>query len=239
MTAPMGLFDRSRPPRAVAARLHDAEAWAFDWDGTLIDSIGRTLATYRQLLGEFGIAFDEIDFRANYAPDWRRIYRRVGLAEADWPKADKRWVELYETEVAGLVDGAAGALETLRAAGARVALVTAGHRARVELEMRANGVDALFDAVIFGDEVPHQKPDPAPLQLASKYLRVAPGALVLVGDASDDMSMARRAGVTAVGVLTGAADGRSLRRGGAHWVAANAEAAVDAAGHVRAVAAQV
>ncbi|MGH2406999.1 MAG: HAD family hydrolase [Candidatus Limnocylindrales bacterium] len=235
----MGLFDRSRPPRAVAVRLHGAEAWAFDWDGTLIDSIGRTLATYRQLLGEFGIAFDEVAFRANYAPDWRRIYRRVGLAELDWPKADKRWVELYETEVAGLVDGAAASLTELRAAGVRVALVTAGHRARVELEMRANGVDGLFDAAIFGDEVPHQKPDPAPLQLASKYLHVAPTALVLVGDASDDMTMARRAGVTAVGVLTGAADGRGLRRGGAHWVAPSVVSAVDAAGHVGAVPVQV
>jgi phosphoglycolate phosphatase len=239
MTFPMGLFDRSRPPRSVAARLHAAEAWAFDWDGTLIDSIGRTLATYRQLLGEFDIAFDEVEFRANYAPDWRRIYRRVGLTEADWPKADRRWVELYETEVAGLVAGAADALAALRAAGVRLAVVTAGHRARVELEMRANGLDGVFDAVIFGDEVPHQKPDPAPLQLASKYLRVAPAALVLVGDASDDMAMAKRAGVTAVGVLSGAADGRTLRRGGAQWVAPTVEAAVSAAGHAGVATARV
>lgn len=232
MAAPMRLFDRSRPPRAVALRLRSAEAWAFDWDGTLIDSIGRTLATYRQLLGEFGIPFDEAEFRANYAPDWRRIYRRVGLEETHWPRADRRWVELYETEVAGLVPGAEAALTALRAAGVRVALVTAGHRARVELEMRANGVDGVFDAVVFGDEVPHQKPDPAPIQLAAKYLHVAPAGVVFVGDAGDDMTMARRAGGTAIGVLTGAADGRTLRRGGAQWVAPTVRAAVDAAGYV-------
>ncbi|MFI5254742.1 MAG: HAD family hydrolase [Candidatus Limnocylindrales bacterium] len=228
----MRLLDRSRPPRAVAARLRSAEAWAFDWDGTLIDSIGRTLATYRQLLGEFGIPFDEVEFRANYAPDWRRIYRRVGLAETHWPRADRRWVELYETEVAGLVPGAEAALAALRVAGVRLALVTAGHRARVELEMRANGVDGVFDAVVFGDEVPHQKPDPAPIQLAAKYLHVAPAAVVFVGDAEDDMTMARRAGGTAIGVLTGAADGRTLRRGGAQWVAPTVMVAVGAAGHV-------
>ena len=230
MTAPMRLLDRSRPPRAVAARLHDAEAWAFDWDGTLIDSIGRTLATYRQLLGEFGIAFDEVDFRAHYAPDWRRIYRRVGLAEAHWPEADRRWVALYETEVAGLVAGTAAALTALRDAGRRIAIVTAGHRSRVELEIRANGLEGLFEAAIFGDEVPHQKPDPAPLQLAGKYLRLAPDALVLVGDAGDDMAMARRAGATAIGVLTGAADRGTLRRAGAGWVAQDVVAAVAASG---------
>jgi HAD superfamily hydrolase (TIGR01549 family) len=231
MTAPMRLLDRSRPPRAVAARLHDADAWAFDWDGTLIDSIGRTLATYRQLLGEFGISFDEADFRAHYAPDWRRIYRRVGLAEEHWPEADRRWVALYETEVAGLVAGAADALAVLRESGRRITVVTAGHRARVELEMRANGLDGVFEAAIFGDEVPHQKPDPAPLQLASKYLRLAPAQMVLVGDAGDDMAMARRAGVTAIGVLTGAADRGTLRRAGAGWVAADVVAAVAASGH--------
>jgi len=235
----MRLLDRSRPPRAVAARLHSAEAWAFDWDGTLIDSIGRTLATYRQLLGEFGIAFDEIEFRANYAPDWRRIYRRVGLAEAHWPEADRRWVALYETEVAGLVAGAAAALAVLREAGVRLALVTAGHRDRVELEMRANGLDGAFDAVIFGDEVPHQKPDPAPLQLASKYLRVALDAIILVGDAGDDMAMARRAGATAIGVLTGAADRGTLRRAGAGWVAPTVEAVVVASGRAGSTAAEV
>ena len=78
MAPPVKLLDRSRPPRGVAARLAAAEAWAFDWDGTLIDSFARTLATYRDLFAHFGLAFDEAEFRAHYAPDWRRIYRRVG-----------------------------------------------------------------------------------------------------------------------------------------------------------------
>ena len=199
MTPPVKLLDRSRPPRAVAARLAAAEAWAFDWDGTLIDSFARTLATYRDLFAHFGLAFDEAEFRAHYAPDWRRIYRRVGLAESRWPEADRLWVSIYETEVAQLVDGASAAIAGLRTAGVRTALVTAGHRARVELEMRANGLADAFDAVIFGDEVPHQKPDPAPLQLAARYLRLRPSSLVLVGDAMDDMAMARRADATAIG----------------------------------------
>jgi phosphoglycolate phosphatase len=228
----MRLLDRSRPSRPVAARLRAASAWAFDWDGTLIDSMGRTLATYRQLLGEFGISFDETEFRAHYAPDWRRMYRRVGLAEEHWPEADRRWVALYETEVAGLVPGTFEALAALRRAGLRIAVVTAGHRARVELEIRASGLEGSFDALVFGDEVPHAKPDPAPLQLAARYLRVQPAEMVLVGDAGDDMAMARRAGATAVCVLTGAAERGRLRRAGAHWVASTVASAIMAAGPV-------
>ncbi len=232
MAPPVKLLDRSRPPRAVAARLAAAEAWAFDWDGTLIDSFARTLATYRDLFAHFGLAFDEAEFRAHYAPDWRRIYRRVGLAESRWPEADRLWVSIYETEVAQLVDGAAAAIAGLRAAGVRTALVTAGHRARVELEMRANGLADAFDTVIFGDEVPHQKPDPAPLQLAARYLRLQSSRLVLVGDAMDDMAMARRADATAIGVLTGAAERGRLRKAGAHWVADTVPTVVRASGRV-------
>jgi len=232
MVAPVRLLDRSRPPRAVAARLADAAAWAFDWDGTLIDSFARTLATYRDLFGHFGLAFDEAEFRAHYAPDWRRIYRRVGLEEARWPEADRLWVSIYETEVAQLVEGAAEAIGALRAAGVRTAVVTAGHRARVELEMRANGLSDAFDTVIYGDEVPHQKPDPAPLQLAARYLRLKPSELVLIGDAMDDMTMARRADATAIGVLTGAAERSRLRKAGAHWVADTVPTVVRASGRV-------
>lgn len=232
MGAPMRLLDRSRPPRAVSRRLTEAAGWAFDWDGTLIDSFARTLATYRDLFGHFGLAFDEVEFRAHYAPDWRRIYRRVGLHESRWPEADRLWVSIYETEVAQLVEGAAEAIVALRASGVKTAVVTAGHRARVELEMRANGLADAFDTAIFGDEVPHQKPDPAPLQLAARYLRLRPSELVLVGDAMDDMTMARRADATAIGVLTGAAERGRLRKAGAHWVADAVPTVVRAAGRV-------
>jgi HAD superfamily hydrolase (TIGR01509 family) len=232
MAAPVRLLDRSRPPRAVAARLAGAAAWAFDWDGTLIDSFARTMATYRDLFTHFGLAFDETEFRAHYAPDWRRIYRRVGLEEARWPEADRLWVSIYETEVAQLVEGAAEAIAGLRSAGIRTALVTAGHRARVELEMRANGLSDAFDTAIFGDEVPHQKPDPAPLQLAARYLRLKPSEIVFIGDAMDDMTMARRADATAIGVLTGAAERGRLRKAGAHWVAETVPVVVSASGRV-------
>jgi HAD superfamily hydrolase (TIGR01549 family) len=232
MVAPVRLIDRSRPPRAVAARLNAAAAWAFDWDGTLIDSFARTLATYRDLFTHFGLAFDEASFRAHYAPDWRRIYRRVGLEEARWPEADRLWVSIYETEVPQLVAGAADALAALRSAGVRTAVVTAGHRARIELEMRANDLSDAFDTVIYGDEVPHQKPDPAPLQLAARYLRLKPIEMVLVGDAMDDMTMARRAEATAIGVLTGAAERGRLRKAGAHWVADTVPTVVRASGRV-------
>lgn len=213
----------------MVARLREAEAWAFDWDGTLLDSMARTLAVYQQLFDEFAVPFDEVTFRTHYSPTWQRMYGSVGLPPEQWDAADRRWVELYETEVPGLVRGVGEALLALKAGGVRLALVTSGHRARVELELRATGLSDVFATAVYGDAVPHQKPDPAPLLLASRYLRLEPSALVSVGDAIDDMAMSRRAGAYPVGVLTGAADRGRLKSAGARWVAPTAVEVVTAA----------
>ena len=226
----MRLLDRSRPSRQVQTHLRDAPAWAFDWDGTLLDSMGRTLAVYIELFAEFGIAFDEATFRAHYSPAWNHIYERVGLGREHWPAADRRWVQLYESEVSGLVEGAAEALRTLARSGVPLALVTAGHRSRVELEIKANGLADVFTTAVYGDAVPRQKPDPAPLQIAARYLRLETEALVYVGDAIDDMTMARRAGALAIGVRTGAAEPKRLRAAGARWIAPSLDGLVRAAG---------
>jgi HAD superfamily hydrolase (TIGR01509 family) len=210
----------------VLRALGDRPVWAFDWDGTLIDSIARTQATYRQIFSELDVPFDDQLFRRHYAPDWRRMYRSLGIPEDLWARIDRRWVEIFETEVSDLVPGAYEALQWLRAEGRRVALVTAGHRDRLELELKATGLEGIFETLVFGNEVPHQKPDPAPLLMASRYLRVAPDEMVLVADAADDMRMAKRAGAMPVGVLTGAAPARALRAGGARWVAPDVAAAV-------------
>jgi HAD superfamily hydrolase (TIGR01509 family) len=220
------LLRRGRPPRDVLRALDERPVWAFDWDGTLIDSIARTKATYREIFRELDLPFDDALFERHYAPDWRRMYRSLGIPSELWPRIDRRWVEIFETEVSALVPGAAEALRWLRSQGRRMALVTAGHRERLELELRATGLVDMFETAVFGNEVPHQKPDPAPLLMAARYLRVEPAEIVLVADAPDDMLMAKRAGALPVGVLTGTAAAGSLRSSGARWIARDVAAVV-------------
>ncbi len=219
-------FDRSRRSRRLVQALDTAAVIAFDWDGTLLDSIDRTRATYRVIFQELGIAFDDELFRRHYSPDWRRMYDRLHVDRDLWPHIDRRWIEIYESEVSGLVPGVAESLQLLHRLGKRLALVTAGHRSRVEMELRANDLVGVFDTAVYGNEVPHQKPDPAPMLLASRYLRVDPGEILLVGDAPEDMTMAKRAGSVPVAVLTGASSPGSLKRGGARWVVTNVPALV-------------
>jgi HAD superfamily hydrolase (TIGR01549 family) len=205
----------------------ESDVWAFDWDGTLLDSIGRTRATYREIFRELDLPFDDDAFREHYSPNWREMYRRLAVPDDLWDRIDRRWIEIYESEVSSLVPTAVESLHWLRACGYRLALITAGHRDRVELELQVNDLPGVFETAVYGDEVPRQKPDPAPVMLAARYLRVEPGSIVLVGDAPEDMAMAKRAGSLPIGVLTGTSTRGKLRSNGARWVAPNVGSVIE------------
>ena len=59
----------------------------------------------------------------------------------------------------------------------------------------------LFTARVCSGDTLRKKPHPEPLRLALRQMDLDPSACVYVGDASQDVEMARRAGVLAIGVL--------------------------------------
>ena len=75
-----------------------------------------------------------------------------------------------------------------------------GHRAKAYFGLWF-GLEDLFSARVFSEDSPRKKPHPAPLQTALKLLRAKPEECVYVGDSAEDIEMARRAGVRAIGVL--------------------------------------
>ena len=50
------------------------EAIRFDWDGTLVDSLGPLYRANLAVMRTFGRSYDEATYRATYEPDWRRMY---------------------------------------------------------------------------------------------------------------------------------------------------------------------
>jgi phosphoglycolate phosphatase-like HAD superfamily hydrolase len=59
----------------------------------------------------------------------------------------------------------------------------------------------LFAARVCSGDTVRKKPHPEPLRLALRQMKLDPSACVYVGDAPQDVQMARRAGVRAIGVL--------------------------------------
>jgi HAD superfamily hydrolase (TIGR01549 family) len=196
-------------------------AIVFDWDGTLVDSLPAILEANVTVLREHGVPFDEARYRAAYAPDWRLMYRRLGVPEADVEAAGARWLGLYRQ--AGALRPFPGIEEALRClvdAGHRLGIVTAGHRAVVEAQLELFGLANLFSARVCGDDALAAKPDPAPLLRALEELgaREPPRHAIYVGDAPDDMRMARAVGVTGIGIIGALGTADDLRAAGASQV---------------------
>jgi phosphoglycolate phosphatase-like HAD superfamily hydrolase len=198
------------------------QAILFDWDGTLVDSLGAFHAANAAVMEAFGLPFDEVVYRRNYAPDWRLMYRRLGIPSDRLDEANELWNASYAsaTEVIAF-DGVTGALESLGAAGARLGIITAGHREIVVPQLERTGLAGLLPTRVFGDDLDVHKPDPAPLRLALAMLGLDDLAdeVVYVGDAPTDMLMARAVGVHAIGIASVLGDPDELRAAGAENVA--------------------
>jgi HAD superfamily hydrolase (TIGR01509 family) len=199
------------------------EAILFDWDGTLVDSLGAFHVANAAVMNAFGLPFDEVVYRRHYVPDWRQMYVRMGVPRDRLDEANELWETTFARGSGVLVafDGVEDALTRLRASGAVLGIVTAGHRRVVEPQLEQTGLVALLPIRVFGDDLPVHKPDPAPLrralQLAGDGHR--PETSIYVGDAPTDMQMAVAVGARAVGIESVLGDPDELRTAGASEVA--------------------
>jgi phosphoglycolate phosphatase len=103
-----------------------------------------------------------------------------------------------------------------------VAVVTSKvRRSAVEL-LGAAGLLGHFDVLACHGMAERGKPHPDLALLAADALGVPPARCVVVGDAVDDVLMARAAGMDALGVTTGVATADELLTAGASAVHADA-----------------
>ena len=107
----------------------------------------------------------------------------------------------------GVIEG----LESLTAAGYRLACVT-NKAAQFTLPLlRDKGLLDLFALVVSGDTLPEKKPHPAPLLHAAAHFGVAPADALMVGDSVSDVKAARAAGFHIICVSYGYNHGRDIR----------------------------
>ena len=94
------------------------QAVLFDWDGTLVDSLGAFHRANATVMASFGLPFDEVLYRRHYVPDWRLMYLRLGVPGDRLDEASELWHTTFATggDVIAFV-GVAAALERLRDAG--------------------------------------------------------------------------------------------------------------------------
>jgi HAD superfamily hydrolase (TIGR01549 family) len=160
--------------------------WVFDMDGTL------TVAIHD---------FEAIK-RALDIPPAHDILHHLAALPAAEAASKHAWLLAHERELATAAQAAPGALELVRelqARGYQLGILTRNAHALALLTLAAIGLADCFSRidVIGRDEAP-PKPDPGGLLYLAEQWRVAPSALVMVGDYRFDLECARAAGAQAL-----------------------------------------
>lgn len=188
----------------------DYQLLIFDWDGTLVDSIGRIVeamhraadvasvprcsdGAVRGIIGlELGVAiralYPELE-EPRLIETIRRAYSEQYLA--------------LEAEPSQLFEGVRESLDAFRQQGYQLAVATGKGRKGLQRVLADKGWLDYFDITRCADETA-SKPDPLMLHEILAHCRVPPERALMVGDSTFDLLMARNAGMDAVAVGFGA-----------------------------------
>jgi phosphoglycolate phosphatase len=187
----------------------------FDWDGTIVDSMPAIQASMVELCRYVGIHFDDEVFRRTFSPNWRRLYRNLGIPAERDDEVAAIWVSSFRPDLVQPFAGVQDAIARLSEAGYTIGLVTGGDRPSIEPQILRMGLDGLITVRVYAEETAQGKPHPGPLQLALERAGLATDDACYVGDALDDMRMAASAGVRGVGITSMVADAADLVGAGA------------------------
>jgi phosphoglycolate phosphatase len=184
----------------------------FDWDGTLFDSTAIIVRSIQAAVREVGgtvpsdkaaayvIGLGLMQALAHAAPD---------VPTEKYPELGEAYKRHWSRQVddISLFHGTLPMLLALRARGHKLAVATGKSRKGLdEVLARVQGGQSLkdlFDSTRTADQTAG-KPDPLMLREIMEELNVPPEKLLMIGDTTHDLLLARNAGVASVGVSFGA-----------------------------------
>lgn len=195
-----------------------APAAILDVDGTLVDDNYQHALAWHLALRRVGVL----------VPVWRvhravgvgsdRIVAHLGSDELERDRGDE--VRDHESEIFGsmkagieAVEGATEFVRELKERGRTVVLASSGDEEDVEGFLDLLEIRDAVDGWTTSADVDATKPDPDLIDVALE--RAGGGPAVMVGDTDWDVIASRRAGIPAIGVLSGGFPEPVLREAGA------------------------
>lgn len=186
----------------------------FDWDGTIIDSHSAIVACMQEASRDLGLAIPEPERAAHVIG--LSLHEILRVVAPDLPAARyPEYIAAYRRHFLAREEGMQlfpGMRELLARLSRKHVLGIATGKSRQGLDraLAALGLRELFAASRCADET-NPKPHPAMLLEIMEELEVQADAVLMIGDTSHDMEMARAAGVDAVAVAYGAHPEEGLR----------------------------
>ncbi|MBS4703901.1 HAD-IA family hydrolase [Aeromonas veronii] len=205
--------------------MQDIRLAIFDWDGTLMDSVGRIVACVQGAARDCELA----------VPSPAQIRQIIGLSldvamSRLFPLCSDSGTAMDERQIATLIEryrhhylhdatpsplftGAGELLHDWRSRGLQLAVATGKSRRGLDRVLDETGLRPLFVTSRGADEA-RSKPDPLMLEQILDELGLSPRQAVMIGDSVHDMAMAEAIAMPRIGVTWGVDSSDALSRHG-------------------------
>jgi len=178
----------------------------FDCDGVLVDSEPIAARLTAEAVSELGWPMTPELAKSEFLGDTfaniiRRVEQHIGHSvPPDWPaRSQASLLAALERELAP-VRGVRSAIETLRAAGATLAVGSQGSHDKMRLTLAVTELLPYFEGRIFSaTQVSHPKPAPDLFLLAANTLGFSPQQSVVIEDSTRGVQAALAAGMRVLG----------------------------------------
>lgn len=176
------------------------DAYIFDCDGTLADTMPLHYRAWRRLVGEYGGSFpEELFYRLGGKPTQQileLLRDEHGLKIADTAGGARRKEEyflelMYEVAPIEPVVRIARQWHTIKP----LAVVSGGYRDNVERTLDAIGIRTLFDAIVCVEDYARGKPFPDPFLEAARRMNVPAADCLVFEDSPLGLQAAAAAGM--------------------------------------------
>lgn len=209
----------------------------FDWDGTLMDSIGKIITCIKNMAKALQLPIPtESDIRDIIGLSMTEALRvlfphglNLSASSVYSPPLhsnnafslgeDEQYQQMraefkaqylhLDTTPTPLFEQAPILIDELHTQGYQLAVATGKARAGLDRVFAQTGLGRYFAASRCADEV-HSKPHPEMISSLLKELNIAPNRALMVGDSLLDLTMAANAGIDSIGVTYGAHSAEKL-----------------------------
>jgi pyrophosphatase PpaX len=174
----------------------------FDLDGTLIDSGGMILASFRHATrAVLEREVPDAELLAHVGST--HLHEQMQRIDAERAGELVRAYREHNTPLHARLQACTGmlaVLERLEEEGRRLGIVTAKRHATVRLAFDVCPLERFFSTVVAAEDTARHKPHPDPVRLALERLGSRPEDAAYVGDAPFDVQSAKSAGVYSIAV---------------------------------------
>jgi beta-phosphoglucomutase family hydrolase len=181
----------------------------FDMDGVLVDNMKVHQDAFAEIANRYGVEIDTDSIVAQAGKGNDEIFtalfpaeiiKRVGTKQLGEEK-ELIYREIYAPKLKA-TRGLVAFLESLKAAGIKIAVGTSAIRANMDFVLDGLGIRKYFDAVVNAGMVSHCKPDPEIYLVALRELSIEAGECLVFEDAVAGIQAAHAADISVVAIAS-------------------------------------